>query len=104
MANVWFVITIGVGLFFYVLRCRRILYYGVIELIVAVVIIFLTFHPPFVTLIADEYSWSGLLLSKGVGVLAGVYFMVRALDNIEKGLPSQRRVAWQRVFYGEPSL
>jgi hypothetical protein len=85
MANVWVLITIGLGFFFYGLRCRQRLYYGLTELAVALVIIFLTFHPPAIYLITDEYSFWGWLLSKGVGFLVGVYAMVRGLDNIEQG-------------------
>jgi hypothetical protein len=73
MANVWFVITIVVGLLFYVLRCRGRLYYGLAELAVALTIMFLTFHPPAVFLIAEESSWWGSFLSTSVGLLAGIY-------------------------------
>jgi len=101
MANVWVLVTIGLGFFFYGLRCRQRLYYGLTELAVALIIIFLTFHPPAIYIISDDYSFWGGLLSKGVGFLAGVYALVRGLDNIEQGLPPHFRAPWGRWFYGK---
>ena len=102
MANVCILITIGLGFFFYGLRCRHKLYYGLLELIVAFVIIFLTFHPPIINLADLEPPWwKYWLLSRSVGFLAGVYVMVRALDNIGKGLPPHLRAIWDRLFYGK---
>jgi hypothetical protein len=43
MANIWMLVTIGLGLFFYALRCRQRLWYGLVELLVALVIFFLRF-------------------------------------------------------------
>jgi len=37
-----------------------------------------------------------------VGALAGIYVMVRGLDNIEKGLPPQSQNKWKRLFHGKP--
>ena len=99
MANVWVLITIGVGFFFYGLRCRLRLCYGVLELMVAFIIIYLTFHPLRINLADLEPPLWDWLLSKSVGFLAGVYVMIRALDNIEKGLPPHLRASWHRVFY-----
>jgi len=48
----------------------------------------------------QEFSWQGWFLSKGVGALAGIYVMVRGLDNIEKGLPPKMRAKWVSTFYG----
>ena len=102
MANIWMLVTIMFGVFFYALRCRQRLWYGLIELAVAFIIIFLTFHPPGpIVLAVDEPTWWGTLLTRCAGSLAGVYFIVRALDNIEKGLPSQMRRGWDRLFHGK---
>jgi hypothetical protein len=35
-------------------------------------------------------SWWGWFLPKGLGISAGIYVMLRALDNIEKGWPQSR--------------
>jgi hypothetical protein len=69
--------------------------------VVSFVIIFLTFNPPAVSLILEDYSRWGLFLSKGAGIFAGVYVMVRAFDNIEQGLPARFRTPWDCWFYGK---
>jgi hypothetical protein len=99
MADILIVIAIVAGFAFYALRCRQRLCYGVLELMVSLVIFYLTFHPPYINLVVDKPTFSSWLLSQGVGLLAGVYVMVRGLANIEKGLPPQLRVSWDRVFY-----
>ena len=92
-----------IGLFFYVVRCRWQLAYGLVELGVALAVIFLTFYPQGYTVLTTEAVpplW-GRLLSKSVGTSAGIYVMVRGLDNIHKGLPSKWRGKWEHVFYGK---
>ena len=101
MANVWMLATIASGFCFYALRCCQILWYGIVEFVVSLVVIYLTFHPPTTNLILEEVNWWGLDLSRAVGVLAGVYLMVRALDNIEKGLPPVLRANWDWLFHGK---
>jgi hypothetical protein len=64
MDNVWVLMTIGVGFFFYGLRCRLRLCYGVLELMVAFVIIYLTFHPLRINLADLEPPLWNWLLSK----------------------------------------
>lgn len=101
MAVIWIFVTVVFGLSFYVLRCRCQLFYGLVELVVALAVIVLTFYPQtnFLALVEGPPLW-GWLLSKGVGASAGIYVMVRGLDNIHKGLPSKWRGKWERVFYG----
>jgi hypothetical protein len=79
-------VTVCLGLFFYGLRCRWQLAYGLV-LAVALAVIFLTFYPQtsYLLLNADP-PWGGWLLQKSVGVTSGIYVMVRGLDNIDKGL------------------
>jgi hypothetical protein len=48
-------------------------------------------------------AWLGWLLSKSVGTSAGIYVMVRGLDNIDKGLSPKWRGKWERIFYGKAS-
>jgi hypothetical protein len=101
----WILATVVVALCFYWLRCRYLFAYGVIELGAALTIIFLTFVPQATYLMFEPGpSWWGLLLSKGVGISAGIYVMVRALDNIEKGWPQSRwqrtRRNFRRIFFG----
>jgi drug/metabolite transporter (DMT)-like permease len=103
MAALGFLFTVLAGLVFYRLRCRHQFWYGVLEIVVGIVIIFLTWFPQTTVLIVAEPSFFGYLLSKGTGILAGVYILVRGLDNMERGLPQDRRSTWQRIFYGKMS-
>jgi hypothetical protein len=95
-------VTIAFGLFFYLLRCRWQLFYGLVELVVALAVIFLTFYPQ-----TNYFEFSqgptlvGRLLSRSVGASAGIYVMVRGLDNIGKGLPLTWRCKWERIFCGQ---
>jgi hypothetical protein len=102
MASVGIAVTIILGVCFYVMRCRWQLAYGVLELLVSLVIIFLTFYPQTSYLLREEIFWQGWLLSMSVGALAGIYVMVRGLDNIEKGLSPQSQNKWKRLFHGKP--
>jgi hypothetical protein len=54
MVIVYIAVTILVALFFYVLRCRRQLWYGACEIIVAFVVIYLAFKPPYTVLVTEE--------------------------------------------------
>jgi len=101
MAYIGVLMTIAAGLFFYRLRCRKRLWYGLVELAVAFVIIYLAFNPPDTVLVEEKVSWLGMNLRMIVGLLAGIYVMVRGLDNIEQGLSLERRVPWDRLFYGK---
>jgi hypothetical protein len=101
MAVIGILVTVVIGLLFYVVRCRCKLAYGLVELVVALAVIIVTFYPQtnYLLLEAKPPLW-GWLLSKSVGISAGIYVMVRGLDNIHKGLPSKWRGRWERVFYG----
>ena len=54
-------------------------------------------------LLYDEPSWWGKFLSQYLGYIAGVYVIVRGLDNIERGLSPAERSKWRPIFYGETS-
>jgi hypothetical protein len=104
MALIGIFVTVTIGLLFYVLRCRRQLAYGLIELGFALAVIVLTFYPQTNYLLLEGGpSWLGWLLSKSVGTSAGIYVMVRGLDNIDKGLSPKWRGKWERIFYGRAS-
>jgi hypothetical protein len=100
MALIGIFVTFCLGLFFYWLRCRWRLVYGLVELVVALAVIFLTFCPQTPNYLSDSQvpPWWGWLLSKSVGASAGIYVMVRGLDNIHNGLPPKWRCKWDRIF------
>jgi hypothetical protein len=100
MAWAGIVLTTLLGVCFYVLRCRWQLIYGAFEIFAAFVVIFVTFNPQTNYLLLAEATWQSWFLRTGVGALAGIYVMVRGLDNIEKGLPPRWHGRWRRMFYG----
>jgi hypothetical protein len=103
MAAFWIVLTVVLGFAFYVVRCRWRLWYGIAELVVASIVIFLTFHPLTHYLAYDATSLLESLVIKGAGALAGIYVMVRGLDNIAEGLPPVWRSKWEHRFKGSAS-
>jgi hypothetical protein len=66
MAVIGIFVTVCLGLFFYWLRCRRQLVYGLVELVVALAVIFLAFCPQTPNYLSDNAvpPWWGWLLSK----------------------------------------
>jgi len=98
MAAIGIFLTIIAGLFFYWLRCCLRFWYGVCEIVVAVVVIYLTFVPPYTVVVLEDMSPGRLLMSKGVGILGGIYILVRGLDNLDEDLPAKWRPIWDRIF------
>ena len=94
------VAAIGAAVFFYWIRCQTRFWYGAIEIGVAILIIFLTFYPQTNYLLLTESSPWGWL-SRAAGALAGIYVIVRGLDNIESGLKPRSRERWKRLFYSQ---
>jgi hypothetical protein len=79
--------AIFIGIIFFRLRSKHPLLYGLIEIIVSVVTIWFS-------IVAQSDSF----LSKSIGILGGIYIMVRGLTNIDDGLPSTLRPIWDRWF------
>jgi hypothetical protein len=92
------------GIVMYLIRCRAQLVYGIVEVVAALVVVYLAFRPPYSVLVIEQgYSPWGVQLQHYYGLLAGVYIFVRGMDNIGSALPRQLRVRWDRLFRG-PSL
>ena len=86
------------GLFFYRLRGRHPFRYGCIEIVVGLIVLFFTFVPlthnaAFVP--QTLFEWS---LTKLLGVTAGIYIIVRGLDNMDGDLPPSWRSRWDYFF------
>jgi hypothetical protein len=99
-----FVGTIALGFFFYALRIRRRLAYGLLEVLAAVLVIYFVFFPienSYLMIAEADISPIERLLSMSAGMLAGVYILVRGLDNIDQDLPAGWRFVWDRVFRGK---
>lgn len=102
MIAVKILLTVALGLFLYGLRYRRPLLFGLLEVAVALALIFLTFYPVQSVLLTDNPPLWGPAFSEFVGALAGIYVMVDGLDNIDKELPANSW--WKRIFAGETTL
>jgi len=79
----------GIGLFWYRQNYR--LSYGVFEFLVGVIMAIYAFFPKF------DYSTIGI--AHGLQVIAGLYVMVRGLDNVGTGLQGTKLESyWNRMF------
>jgi hypothetical protein len=74
-------------LMFYYLRSRRPLAYGLLEIWAGIL-----------TLSFAIFSPAQNALLKGLGLLGGVYIVVRGLDNVDRGLPAGLRRYWDKAF------
>lgn len=82
-------LALGVGLFWYRQRYR--LSYGVFEFMAGAMMSIYVFFPRF------DYATLGV--AQGLQVLAGLYVMVRGLDNVNTGLQGTKLEAkWNQVF------
>jgi hypothetical protein len=87
-------VAILLGGLLYWLRFKRRVEYGVIEIFVAIAAIW-------VAIISSE-SPTDDLMARATAIFAGVYIMVRGLDNIEQGLKGERQARWRRFFERTP--
>jgi hypothetical protein len=75
------------GIVLYRVRGRQPFLYGSVEICVALLAIFVS--------IATR---SSAPLNKILGILGGIYILVRGMDNVDKGLPLTWRKSWDRWF------
>jgi hypothetical protein len=75
------------GLLLYRLRGKHPFFYGGTEVCVSLLAILVSIG-----------SDSSDPLNKLVGILGGVYILVRGFDNLDKGLPSSWRGRWDSLF------
>ena len=87
---VGFILTIPIGVFLYWCRCRHRVSYGVAEIVVALLLLYIFFFPEGPVLLGADGEWSGPLgpvwgelLSRTVTLFGGLYAFVRGLDNID---------------------
>ena len=90
----WVLVAIG----FYRIRCSKRFVYGLIEIIAGVVTIVLGEFPPYSILTDDGSSVLGTRAAHILTLMAGVYIVVRGLDNMAQDLPHRWRPAWRRIF------
>lgn len=84
------IVTLAAGILFYRLRCSVPLIYGIAEIIVAAVTMWLAI------------VHSADLGTKSLALVGAIYIMVRGLDNMDSGLPQELRALWDRWFPKPP--
>jgi hypothetical protein len=101
MTLIIFFASIAAGLVFYSIRCRKPFWYGTAEAVVGLAVIYIVLYPVETNdllLVAGEPGLKEVWLSKAIGLLAGVYVMVRGLDNMSRDLPPPWMPWWDRLF------
>ena len=98
MAAFWLLLLVIVGVIFYWLRSRHRFYYGIVEVVAAMLVTFLTFYPQTNYLLINGPTFPGSMRRETAGFFAGVYIFVRGMDNIAQALPSGLQPLWDRFF------
>jgi hypothetical protein len=98
------ILSLIAGIIIYCFRCRQQFYYGLVEVVFGAAVSVLSVFPPSSSLLIEDPSPMGLMISKNLTFAAGLYVVVRGLDNIDKaGWPEvlkPRRLLWNRLFHG----
>lgn len=92
----WALSAVPLAVSFYRLRRRNRLFYGVVEMIAACVIAYVTM----LGIVHGNTNGPKHEVFVGITLVALIYFMVRALDNIGEGIPKGSKCAqrWETVF------
>jgi hypothetical protein len=92
--------AIAAGIVFYSIRCRKPFWYGCAEALVGIAVIYIVLYPVATNylLISEASTGGDVLLSKATGILAGVYVLVRGLDNMNRDLPIRWMPWWRHLF------
>jgi hypothetical protein len=83
-------------------RPRAFLVYGLAEIISGFGIIVFTLFPPAPGMLTAENVALKALFTVA-GVSAGVYMMVRGLNDVRQGLPARHREKWDAFFGFSPT-
>ena len=101
MTFFWTSLVVAFAIGFYWLRCQIKLVFGLIEVIVALLVIYFSINPANHALLASPAASDlEILLSSSTVLLGGVYIFVRGLDNIGQKLPKPSGLQrwWHRWF------
>ena len=92
----WALSAVPLAVSFYRLRRRNRLFYGIVEMIAACVIAYVTM----LGIVHRNTNGPEHVVFVGITLVALIYFMVRALDNIGEGIPKGSKWAqrWETVF------
>jgi hypothetical protein len=95
---IWLVGAITAAVFLYGMRFRRRLIYGIVELLFGLIAISLSSFSQGPVFAAPDEQPPFAPLASWVAFAAGVYIIVRGLDNIRLGLPERWRPRWDKIF------
>jgi hypothetical protein len=84
--SIYFGLTVLAAMFFYWLRSWHRVLYGLSELGVALLLMYLAYFPHTNYLLLEGGGVWDLILTKPVQIFAGIYAFVRGMDNIVTGL------------------
>jgi hypothetical protein len=101
ITSIIFIAAIVASVSLYWLRCRKPFLYGIGELFLGLIVIYVVLFPTetnYLLLAKGEPGWRETWLPKSAGVLAGIYVLVRGLDNMSRELPSSWVPWWKRLF------
>jgi hypothetical protein len=108
MSIIYTVIAILIGIGLYTLRCRKLFVYGVFEVLLSILVIYLSIDQPWSPgsgVIRGSaffgFGRVGYLLQNYWAKLAGIYIFVRGMDNMGAELPDCMRRWWHRLFFGK---
>jgi hypothetical protein len=90
--------AVAASLFLYRLRGIHPFWYGFIEIAVGLIVLIFTFVPTTHYLASDSQTFFEWGVTKLIGVMAGVYIIIRGLDNMDRDLPASWRPVWDRIF------
>jgi hypothetical protein len=91
---------VGAAILLYWLRDRCRLVYGMLEITVGVIGVSILLRPlgpgdiAIITTRTEQLKWAA--------VIAGIYIMIRGMDNVYHGLSAQWRRRWDWVFHKTP--
>lgn len=93
--------AVVLGPVLYRIRSRQPFYYGIGEFLVGAGVVYVLLFPTemsFLLLAEPHHSALTDFASLPIGILGGIYVMVRGLDNMDRGLPTRVRPFWDLAF------
>jgi hypothetical protein len=85
-------------------RCRRPFYYGLGEIVAALVLLVLVFTLDELSSASGRFTFFHGALEQSLGVFAAIYLIVHGLTNVEKDLPAKWRDVWDGTFHPKPHV
>jgi hypothetical protein len=98
MAVIYLILLILLAAMLYWLRRNYRLAYAFIEIAAGIGTLIVSIYPPYILIAACEISAIGARFSSSLTIMAGLYIIVRGMDNLDQALPAKWRRIWDRIF------